>query len=627
MRLIHMLRILLGLLLLASGIQSANAGRVALVVGNGSYQDRPLRNPGNDAALMQRTLSRLGFEVVVLRDADRKAMLVALREFEAKAKDADVALFYFAGHGVQVGGVNYLIPVRAQIRAESDVSDEAIDAGTVLRRIEDARAKVGLVILDACRDNPYAGATRSATRGLARMSVPTGSILAYSTAPGTTAIDGDGANGIYTQQLARFLAEPGIELRDVFDRTAMEVERITQGKQRPREEVGLRGKFSLSPPQAAQVAAMTRRDAGVTASAPAAAPAPPPAAPPTAVAVPPAQPSSAALAAASKQMEQVSALLDAGRWREALKLTEAITREQPAVREPWLTHGWLLLQADQLDRAEQALRTYVDGTLALSRAKEDAKYLRGAYLDLAQISAKRGDNARANGWLDKAGTSSDPAKVRYVRALLRAKEGRIDEARKMVRSTPAKSAEDKRDLLSLELSLLAENGLYQEAYDLTGSALKNAPDDTGLMSTRASVAKMLGNHAESDRLLRAILKKDPKDYSACNELGFNLADRGVQLQEARELVQRALAHAPGDPLFQDSLGWVEFRLGNRKEALRLLREANAQLPHESIAAHLGEVLWASGEREEAKKVWRQGMRPYPAPTTLSATLKRLDVKL
>lgn len=244
---------LLCLLALAS---PAQAQRVALVVGNAAYADKPLRNPVNDAELMQRTLRSLGFDVALVRNADRRELLAGLRQFEAKARNADVALFYFAGHGTQVAGSNYLLPLKAQIRAESDVPDEAVDANSVLRRIEDAKAKVGLVILDACRDNPYAGSTRSSSRGLGRMSVPTGSIVAYATAPGSVAEDGTGSNGVYTEQLVRQLSTPGLDLREVFDRTAVEVERITGGKQKPREDVGLRGRFVLKEGPGTQVASV-----------------------------------------------------------------------------------------------------------------------------------------------------------------------------------------------------------------------------------------------------------------------------------------------------------------------------------------------------------------------------------
>jgi TonB family protein len=224
---------------------TAAAQRIALVVGNAAYTDRPLRNPVNDAQLMQTTLRELGFEVQVATDVDRRGLLGALRDFEARARGAEVALFYFAGHGAQVAGANYLIPLNAPIRGESDVPDEAIDAASVLRRIEDGRARAGLVILDACRDNPYPEANRSITRGLGRMSVPSGTIVAYAAAPGSTAEDGFGDNGTYTAALAKHLSMPGLDIKDVFDLTAQEVERLTGGKQRPREEIGLRGRLVL----------------------------------------------------------------------------------------------------------------------------------------------------------------------------------------------------------------------------------------------------------------------------------------------------------------------------------------------------------------------------------------------
>ncbi len=230
------------------------AQRVALVVGNAAYADRPLRNPVNDAQLMQTTLRDLGFHVQVATDVDRRGLLAALRDFEARARGAEVALFYFAGHGAQVGGANYLIPVNAQIRTETDVPDESLDAAGVLRRIEEARPRVGLVVLDACRDNPYPGANRSSARGLARMSVPTGTIVAYATAPGSTAEDGSGTQGTYTGALARYLAQPGLDIKEVFDRAAQEVERLTNGRQRPREEIGLRGRFVLREMPAAVLA-------------------------------------------------------------------------------------------------------------------------------------------------------------------------------------------------------------------------------------------------------------------------------------------------------------------------------------------------------------------------------------
>jgi len=249
----HLLIVGISFFVLTFFTQAAHAKRVALVVGNSSYSERPLRNPVNDANLMQAALKDLGFEVTLLRNADRRSLLAGLRDFEGNARDAEVALFFFAGHGAQVGGNNYLIPVGGNIQGENDVPDEAVDASSVLRRLEDARSKVAVVILDACRDNPFAGASRSASRGLSRMSVPTGTIVAFATAPGSTAADGTGSNGVYTEQLVRQLKTPNLDIKDVFDRTAQEVERITNGKQRPREEIGLRGRFVLNGVQVASI--------------------------------------------------------------------------------------------------------------------------------------------------------------------------------------------------------------------------------------------------------------------------------------------------------------------------------------------------------------------------------------
>ena len=236
----------LGLALLLVAVP-AHAKRFALVVGNAAYAEDRLTNPVNDALLMRKTLTELGFEVKLVQDGDRSTLLRALRDFEASIKKADVALFYFAGHGVQVEGNNYLIPIKAALESESDVRDYAVDASSVLRRIEDAGAKVGLVVLDACRNNPFVRKSRSLDRGLNRMNAPTGTIVAYATAAGSVADDGSGKNGVYTEQLARYLLEPGLDIREVFDKTASEVERLTNGKQKPREDVGLRGRFVLNP--------------------------------------------------------------------------------------------------------------------------------------------------------------------------------------------------------------------------------------------------------------------------------------------------------------------------------------------------------------------------------------------
>ena len=158
--------------------------RVALVIGNSKYAESPLKNPVNDARAMARTLRKLGFEVEEKTDLGYIAMNKAVEGFGKKLKPGGVGLFYYAGHGIQVGGANYLVPVDADIEDENEVRFKAVDAGLVLAKMEQSRGDVNLVVLDACRNNPLARSFRSAGRGLANMDAPSGSIIAYATSPG-----------------------------------------------------------------------------------------------------------------------------------------------------------------------------------------------------------------------------------------------------------------------------------------------------------------------------------------------------------------------------------------------------------------------------------------------------------
>ncbi len=180
----------------------ATSSRVALVIGNSNYTKLPiLPNPSNDARLMEQTLRKVGFEVVSAIDADRRTIARAVRKFgrALRAGDRDtVGLFYFAGHGVQARGVNYFIPLGAEIEDEADLDIEAVSAADILSQMETAGNALNLVILDACRNNPFKGKMRSASRGLARVQVASGSLVAFAAAPGQVAADGEGANSPYT---------------------------------------------------------------------------------------------------------------------------------------------------------------------------------------------------------------------------------------------------------------------------------------------------------------------------------------------------------------------------------------------------------------------------------------------
>jgi uncharacterized caspase-like protein len=224
----------------------AAPGRYALVIGNSAYKDKPLKNPANDAKDMARTLERLGFNVQLKTDASLRDMEEAIREFGERLKRGGVGLFYYAGHGVQVQGVNYLVPVGSKVSSESDAKFECVDAGRVLGKMEDAGNELNIVILDACRNNPFTRGFRSVDQGLARMDAPTGSIVAYATAPNSVASDGKGTNGLYTKYLLQNITTPGIPIEEVFKRVRIGVMSETGKKQVPWESSSIAGYFYVA---------------------------------------------------------------------------------------------------------------------------------------------------------------------------------------------------------------------------------------------------------------------------------------------------------------------------------------------------------------------------------------------
>ncbi len=222
--------------------------RVALVVGNGGYDPRhipPLPNPPNDAQLMAGALEAVGFDVRLVIDSDIAGMRAEIEDFGKRLRRAGgdaVGLFYYAGHGVESRGANYLIPVGAEIESAVEFEIDAVPARWVLAFMEAAGNRLNIVILDACRNNPF-GTGRGAPQGLASMDAPSGSLIAYSAAPGQAATDGAGDNSPYTAALATRLAEPGLKLEDVFKRVRVAVEDATRGEQTPWENSSLRGDF------------------------------------------------------------------------------------------------------------------------------------------------------------------------------------------------------------------------------------------------------------------------------------------------------------------------------------------------------------------------------------------------
>jgi formylglycine-generating enzyme required for sulfatase activity len=228
--------------------------RTALVVGNGAYPSAPLRNPVNDAQAIAKALKGLAFDVTLKENLDQKEMKKEIQAFGEKLQKGGVGLFYFAGHGVQVNGRNYLIPVGASIERENQVEYEGVDMGAVLSEMDYARNRLNIVILDACRDNPFARSFRSVSQGLASINAPSGTLIAYATAPGSVANDGQGDNGVFTGELIKAMMQPGLKIEDVFKQVRSAVREATRGKQIPWESSSLEGDFYFRFPPPTQVA-------------------------------------------------------------------------------------------------------------------------------------------------------------------------------------------------------------------------------------------------------------------------------------------------------------------------------------------------------------------------------------
>lgn len=220
--------------------------KLALLIGNGAYHDAPLTNPVNDARKMAAALKRLGFEVIVHENVGQKEMKRAIDKFGQALKGYDVGLFFYSGHGIQVNGENYLMPVDANPASENDVEYDCVNAGRILGKMEDAENKTNIIILDACRNNPFERSwTRSAKgKGLAFMNAPSGSLIAYATSPGNVAFDmSESSNSPYTAALLQHIETPNITISEMFQRVRSVVMKETNNEQTPWEATSLTGNF------------------------------------------------------------------------------------------------------------------------------------------------------------------------------------------------------------------------------------------------------------------------------------------------------------------------------------------------------------------------------------------------
>lgn len=326
------------------------------------------------------------------------------------------------------------------------------------------------------------------------------------------------------------------------------------------------------------------------------------------------------------RMAYVRYLLDNNRSADAQQQLESTAAQDPAAAEPWLLLGALNAQKGLLKTAEEQLKRF----LALSARMEPERAQRGntqAYLSLAQIAEARQQFAVAGQWLDRIEPADDALRIQVRRAALMAKQGKVGEARTLIQQIPAQQPGDARAKLLAEVQLLKDAQQLADAYAVMQTAATLFPDDEELAYEHAMLADKLGHPGEMERILRALMAQKPDYHHAHNALGYALADRNTRLDEAKALILKALEMAPGDPFITDSLGWVEYRLGNLPVAAQLLRQAFEKRADIEIAVHLGEVLWAMGDREAAKAVFQQARGMQPDNPALMETLKRLGVSL
>jgi tetratricopeptide (TPR) repeat protein len=346
----------------------------------------------------------------------------------------------------------------------------------------------------------------------------------------------------------------------------------------------------------------------------------------------------------------VRALMQAQRYADAVAQLERLAVEAPKLAPPLLTLGALHLELRHPAEATAVLQRYLalaaegaapspasaaddedddssDGDAGTEGGTDATRGVTQAHLLLAQAAEQQRDFAAAEAWLAKIDSPARALEVQARRASLLARQGRVADARALIRSAPEKTLADARAKLVAEAQLLRDAKLWGDAMAVFTEANQRFTDDADLLYEQSMVAEKLDRLDVMEALLRRVMAIKPDHHHAYNALGYSLADRGLRLQEARTLIQKALELSPGEPFITDSLGWVEFRLGNRDEALRLLRTAYRARPDAEIGAHLGEVLWALGQQDEARRIWRESKGRDAANDVLRETLARLKVDL
>ena len=288
--------------------------------------------------------------------------------------------------------------------------------------------------------------------------------------------------------------------------------------------------------------------------------------------------------------------------------------------------GIVALQLDDAKGAEQYFKRFL---AVLEKSPGDTRDPYKALMILSQIAETRGDMAGAIAWLDKVDNSASSGYVeaRLRRAQLIARGGNLDAARKALTEIETDDPASQAQVLLVDAQFLRDAGYLQSAYTVLENALLRFPDNPELLYDYALLAERLDKLDLMEASLRRVMALAPDNQHAYNALGYSLAERGIRLQEAYALIEKALQMAPGDPFIMDSMGWVQFRMGNLAAAENALRRAYAVRSDPEIAVHLGEVLWQKGDKDEAQKLWREAQGKDPKNAALKSTLARLNVSL
>ena len=327
------------------------------------------------------------------------------------------------------------------------------------------------------------------------------------------------------------------------------------------------------------------------------------------------------------RMGYARTLLELQRNSDAQEQLEIVTEVHPEFSQAWLALAALQLQSGAAQAAEVSLSRYEQQARTTTGTSEERTAAAQIYLLRSEIAEKRGNFPEALDWLDRIDNAAARFDVQARRAVLLARSGNLTHARALVQSLASGTPEAESRKKALDVQVMRAAGAYADALTLHSEIVKASPNDIELLYDHAMLAEKAGDLATMERVLREIITSKPDFFHAYNALGYSFADRGENLQEARQLIEIALRLAPGDPFITDSLAWLNYREGKFSQSLALLEQAYSKRKDVEIAAHFGEVLWVSGDQARARVIWAEGLHLDASNATLQETLKRLGVSL